>query len=287
MPSWWEELTKIPGIADHQEFAWKVCTSFEVPKACNWVKKVNNYHTQPLAHPSIGKHHFLQLRGARFSSQDIHLTQLQHTIAYARALQHWAKEVHLPVPGQPHHLVRGVQALQWAKATHHFHRGRCLCDHGAIQMDGNNLTKVNGGHATRVPEEPHLKQQGTPKGISVCDPQQRPACCYSHAGPYKCRSTDNSTPGVYATWACIWLQAPMPNTWFCGDCPDPEVGRTHQDHPAASCHQHPVQRGHRPLRSWGDGHDSDQATLPCHNYWSHSQQFSCPTDYTVCKHLTI
>ena len=35
MPSWWEELTKIPSNVNHQEFAWKVHASFEVPKACN------------------------------------------------------------------------------------------------------------------------------------------------------------------------------------------------------------------------------------------------------------
>ena len=42
-------------------------------------------------------------------------------------------------------------------ATHHFCRGRCLCDHSAIQMDRNNLTTVNGGHPPRVPKEPHSK----------------------------------------------------------------------------------------------------------------------------------
>ena len=111
MISWWEEFTKIPSHAGHQEFSQKVYASFDVPKACNQVKKVYNYHVQPLAHPSIGKHHFLPLRDVRFGIQDICLTQLHHTIAHARALQHWAKEVHSPVPGQPHHLVRSVEEL--------------------------------------------------------------------------------------------------------------------------------------------------------------------------------
>ena len=105
----WEELTKIPGHADHQEFT--PIYSFEVLKACNWAKKVDNYHAQLPAYPSICKHCFLLLRDVRFGTQGICLAQLHHTIAYARALQHWDKEVHPPVPSQPHHLVRSVQAL--------------------------------------------------------------------------------------------------------------------------------------------------------------------------------
>ena len=38
MPPCWEELTTIPGHEDYKEFAQKVHTSFEVPKACNCVK---------------------------------------------------------------------------------------------------------------------------------------------------------------------------------------------------------------------------------------------------------
>ena len=31
MPGWWPELSKIPGMDDHQELAWKVWASFELP----------------------------------------------------------------------------------------------------------------------------------------------------------------------------------------------------------------------------------------------------------------
>ena len=91
-----------------------MCTSFKVPKACNWVKKVENYYTPLLAHPLIDKHHYLLPKDVRFTAQDICLGQLQHTITYARPLQYWAKEVHPPVPSQPHCLARSVQELQWA-----------------------------------------------------------------------------------------------------------------------------------------------------------------------------
>ena len=107
------KLTLIPSHTDHKEFAWKVYASFEVPKACNWAMGMGNYHMQPPAHPSIRKHQFLSLKDMGFRAQDICLTQVQHTIAYVRVLQHWAEEVHPPIPSQPHCLVRSVWELQW------------------------------------------------------------------------------------------------------------------------------------------------------------------------------
>ena len=105
---------QIPGHVDHQEFAGKVHASFEVIKACNRVEKVDNYNVTLPGHPLMGKHCFLPLKDMRFGTQDIHLSQLYHTIAYARALQYWAKEVHPPVPDQHYHLARSVQELWWA-----------------------------------------------------------------------------------------------------------------------------------------------------------------------------
>ena len=45
MPPWWREPLKIPGHDNYQEFTQKVCASFEVLKACNWAKRVDNDHT--------------------------------------------------------------------------------------------------------------------------------------------------------------------------------------------------------------------------------------------------
>ena len=259
MPSWWKELTKIPDHTGHQEFSQKVCASFQVPKVWNWAKKVNNYHTQLPAHPSISKHHFLLPRDVRFGTQDIHLTQLHHNITYARVLWHWAEEVH-PQPT----LSPGKECnrtLVGNGAAHHFHKERCVHDHGTIQMDGNNLAMVDGGHATRIPEEPHPKQQVPPKRVHVHILQWRLACYYCQAGHCNSRSTSNSTLRVYASPACIWLQAPVPAVWVCGDSPDPKVGRAHGEHPTASHHQHSIWRDHRPLCSHGDSCDGDQTTL--------------------------
>ena len=31
MPDWWQELTEVPGVEDHENVAWEVWTSFELP----------------------------------------------------------------------------------------------------------------------------------------------------------------------------------------------------------------------------------------------------------------
>ena len=113
MLPWWKELTMIPSHKDYKDFAQKVCASFEVPKACNQAKGVDNDHILPPAHPSTRKPHFLPPKNARFGSQDICLTQVQNTISYARALQCWVEEAQSPVPGQPHCLARSTMELQW------------------------------------------------------------------------------------------------------------------------------------------------------------------------------
>ena len=194
MPSWWEELTKIPDHTDHQEFGLKVCASFEVPKASNQAKKVDNYDTQLLTHSSIWKHHFLLPRDMRFSTQDICLAQLHHTIAYARALQHWAEKVHPQITAQPCFLVRSVQDLwQAMEPLVSFKEAEVFMTTVPSNWMESSLTLVDEDHATTIQFEPHPKQLGPPKGIPVCDPQWRPACCYSHVDHCKGRSTDNFT----------------------------------------------------------------------------------------------
>ena len=51
---------------------------------------------------------------ARFGSQDYQLTQSHNTIAYARALQHWAEKAQPPIPSQPCCLAKSVMELQQA-----------------------------------------------------------------------------------------------------------------------------------------------------------------------------
>ena len=125
-------------------------------------------------------------------------------------------------PGHPsqsnaayYHLCKGFAVLGWGGAspspwptlssggecagtpvgngaTCLFWRGRGLCDHGTVQLDGGNLTMVNEDCATGIPGELHLKQQSLSESIHVCDPDWRPACYYSHAG--HCKAEAPATP---------------------------------------------------------------------------------------------
>ena len=229
-------------------------------------KKVNNYDATPPAHPSIGKHHFLPFMDSRFKAQDICLTQLQHTITYARALQHWAEEVDPPpqptsLPGQ-----ECTGAPVGNGATCHFHRRGYLCDHGAVQMDRNNLAMVDEGHPPRVYEELCKKQQGPPKGIPVYDQLQRLAYCHSCAGYHKGRSAYNFTLGVYAALVNIQPQSPVPSTWVHRDWTDPTGRGTYGEWPDAGHHQCSIWRGDRLI--WGhDGSHNGNLTALTSHHW--------------------
>ena len=106
-------------------------------------------------------------------------------------------------------------------APHHFHRRRCLCDHGLPKWMEITSPWSMKAILPRVTEEPHMKQQGLPEGIPVCDLQQGQAYCHSNVGYWGGRSTYHSTQGVYATPVHISPQAPTPSTWVHRDHPSP------------------------------------------------------------------
>ena len=55
---------------------------------------------------------YLLLKDMRFGAQDYCLCQLQKTLAYVKALQHWAKEANPPMPGKLHQLAECICELQ-------------------------------------------------------------------------------------------------------------------------------------------------------------------------------
>ena len=85
--------------------------SFEVPKAHNWVKGVDNDYTPPLAHPSLGKYRFMLPPNLRFGSQDCQLAQQCKTLAYVRALQYWMERAQPLIPSEPDYLMESVVEL--------------------------------------------------------------------------------------------------------------------------------------------------------------------------------
>ena len=255
-------------MQDHQEFAWKVHVPFKVSKACNWAKKVNTYHVQLLAHPSIGKHHFLLLRDARFSTQDIHLAQLQHTITYARALQHWAKEVHPPVPSQPHHLARSVQELWWAMEP----LVTFTEEDVFITIAPSKWTEITlPWPMEAVPQQSwkSCTQSGRVclrGSLSVTHSEGKAGLLLLPCGPLQRQKHQQLHPRGLCHTRLHLTPSPCAHCQVLGDCPDPEVGRTHGECPTASQYWHPIKRGHRPLQSQGDGCDGDLATLTP-NHW--------------------
>ena len=44
MPDWWQELTVVPRIDNHEKLAWEVQASFKLPWQISKWHSVENYH---------------------------------------------------------------------------------------------------------------------------------------------------------------------------------------------------------------------------------------------------
>ena len=112
MPDWWKELAGIPGIDDFWELAWKIRASFEIPQVMSEAQGGDNDYSAPPAPACIYQKDFLPPLDPRFPCWDIREGQSQKTLAYAQALQYWAKKASPPKPCQPCHLAGCVWELK-------------------------------------------------------------------------------------------------------------------------------------------------------------------------------
>ena len=80
---------------------------------CEALKVMNDYSVPP-ALKCVERKLFLPAPDPRLPCQDYQEKQPQKTLAYAQALQYWAKRANLPCPGETCHLARCVQELRWA-----------------------------------------------------------------------------------------------------------------------------------------------------------------------------
>ena len=67
MPGWWQELTEVPGVDDHEKLAREVQASFKLQW---WISKwhcVENYHQTPVAPPCLHQKSFLPLPDSKFT----------------------------------------------------------------------------------------------------------------------------------------------------------------------------------------------------------------------------
>ena len=87
-PTWWGELTAVPGIEDRHKFVWKIRASFYVPEVCIRASPEQIYTTSPA--PQVldrGTFH-----PEKFAYQDVRQQLILLMIAYARCLQHWEEK---------------------------------------------------------------------------------------------------------------------------------------------------------------------------------------------------
>ena len=108
-PAWWPELQNVPTQRDTIGFAKQVQASFHLPKAkCLTRGKENDYTPPPMPH-CIKWDTFLPFDNGNFANQDYRMKQPQKMLAYAKALQFWAKKAQLPWASQPHQLAACVK----------------------------------------------------------------------------------------------------------------------------------------------------------------------------------
>ena len=268
MPPCWEKLTMIPGHEDYKEFTWKVHTSFEMPKACNSVKRVDNYHILPPALPSTVKHCFLLPKNVGFRSQHICLTQVQYTIAYMSPAM-LGRGGAMPSP-QPTLSVGREHARAGGNGpTCYICRGGCLCHHGP-----------SGWMEITLPQSMKAKQPEPLRSHSHSHSQSSWACPRGALLAAYSESWSTAT----AMWATAKTEAPTTQSWemmplqFLSDykppCPSPgfmEIaqallgGRTCGKWPAIGCHQHSTWGSHRPIKGHGVSHDGNPSALTPHH----------------------
>ena len=114
MLDWWGELAAIPHVDNQHRLAQKIQASLKIPQVRCKVLKVSNDYFLPPALKCIGMKAFLLILDPRIPCQDYREGQPQKTLAYAQALQYWAKKANPPKPDQPHLLARCVHELRWA-----------------------------------------------------------------------------------------------------------------------------------------------------------------------------
>ena len=110
--SWWQELTMVPEVDDHEKLAHEVWASFWLPKRVSEWCWVENNHQAPPALLCLHQKNFLSLPDSIFACQDIWEIQHEKMVAYAWVLQFWVEKADPPTGGKPHLLAGSVVELQ-------------------------------------------------------------------------------------------------------------------------------------------------------------------------------
>ena len=110
--TWWQELAAVPQKGDVWEITKRIGASFHMHgHCCHATNGKNDYMVPPTPH-CIGCDNYLSLPDMRFGTQEYWLKQPKRTLAYTKALQHWA-EVSKPLQlGKPCQLAEHVKELR-------------------------------------------------------------------------------------------------------------------------------------------------------------------------------
>ena len=102
----------MPQKGDVQEFTRRIGTSFHMPRECYCATdRRNDYMAPPTSH-CVGCNNYLPLPDTRFSTQDFWPKQPKRTLAYTKALQHWAEVAKLLQLDESHQLAECVKELR-------------------------------------------------------------------------------------------------------------------------------------------------------------------------------
>ena len=111
-PSWWMELSTVPGEDNTRKLARQVRASFRLPW---WLQELDAGRATlqaPPALPCLHWQRFMPLADSIFASQNIREVPREKVVAYSRALQYWAEQNDLPTEGELHLLAKRVLELR-------------------------------------------------------------------------------------------------------------------------------------------------------------------------------
>ena len=106
------ELLTVPGENNTRRLAREVRASFQLPWQMHELESKEAPFQAPPAPPCLHGRRFMPPVISIFASQDIREIPWEKTIAYAQALQHWAKQNSLPVRGKSCLLAESILELR-------------------------------------------------------------------------------------------------------------------------------------------------------------------------------
>ena len=111
-PSWWMELSTVPGEDNTGKLARQVRASFGLPRQQQEQDAGRATLQAPLAPPCLCQQRFMPPADSIFASQDIREVPRKKVVVYARALQYWVEQNDPPTGGELRLLANSALELR-------------------------------------------------------------------------------------------------------------------------------------------------------------------------------